>query len=247
MPRINSSKYMVQAGWEHVPHIDEQTQAELLENTPPHLRDARSKGTPSLGAGAIYPIEQSEFMVDPFPIPAHFAKGYGFDVGWNRTAAIFGAWDRDNDVTYLYTEHYRGQAEPSVHAEAIRARGDWLIGAIDPASRGRSQKDGEQLLYNYRELGLNLQIANNAVEAGILEVLQLLSTGRLKVFRTCQNWLNEHRIYRRDEKGRIVKAFDHLMDATRYLVLARANIMRTKPAIQRPVEGFAVADRNGGY
>lgn len=247
MPAINSSKYMVQAGWDDVPHLDEQTKAELLENTPPHLRDARSKGTPSLGAGAIYPIEQSEIMVDPFPIPSHFAKGYGLDVGWNRTAAPFGAWDRDNDIIYIYTEHYRGQAEPSIHAEAIKARGDWLIGAIDPAARGRSQKDGEQLLATYQEHGLHLVLANNAVEAGILEVWQRLSTGRLKVFRSCQNWLAEHRLYRRDEKGHIVKKFDHIMDATRYLVLGAAKIMRTKPVTRATTETFAIADKIGGY
>lgn len=247
MPPVNSSKYMVQAGWADVPHIDERTQRELLENTPPHLRDARSKGTPSLGAGAIYPIEQSEFIVEPFAIPAYWAKGYGLDVGWNRTAAAFGAWDRDNDVLYIYAEHYRGQAEPSVHADAIKARGDWLLGAIDPAARGRSQKDGEQLLATYREHGLNLTLANNAVEAGILEVWQLLSTGRLKVFRSCQNWLNEHRLYRRDEKGHIVKAYDHIMDATRYLALKRVEVMRTKPVPRVATDSFVIADRTGGY
>lgn len=237
----------MQAGWSDVPHIDEQTQAELLAGTPPHLRDARSKGTPSLGMGAIYPIEQSEITVAPFAIPSHFAKGYGLDVGWNRTAAAFGAWDRDNDVLYIYAEHYRGQAEPSIHADAIKARGEWLVGAIDPASRGRSQSDGQALLDTYREHGLRLVLANNAVEAGILEVWQRLATGRLKVFSSCQNWLSEHRLYRRDEKGRIVKKFDHLMDATRYLVLSLPEIMKTKPVPRAGTSTFRAADPLTGY
>jgi hypothetical protein len=38
-------------------------------------------------------------------------------------------------------------------------------------------------------------------------------TGRLKVFSTLGNWLVEFRIYRRDEKNRVVKKGDHLMDA----------------------------------
>lgn len=245
MPPVNSSKYMVQAGWADVPHIDPDTQRELLENTPPHLRDARSKGTPSLGAGAIYPIEQSEFIVDPFAIPAHFAKGYGMDVGWNRTAAAFGAWDRDNDVLYIYAEHYRGHAEPSVHADSIKARGEWLIGACDWA--GTDQSTGERLIEIYQQLGLNVVRAEKGVEAGLLEVWQLLSSGRLKVFRSCQNWLNEHRLYRRDDKGRIVKQYDHLMDATRYLVRLRASVMRTKPVPRATTETFQIADRVGGY
>jgi len=232
MPEISESKYLVQASWDDVPHLDEKTKAELLAATPPHLRDARSRGEPSLGAGAIYPIQLSEVVCDPFPIPPHYPRAYALDVGWNRTAALWGAWDRETDCWYLYTEHYRGQAEPSIHATAIRARGEWIPGAIDPASRGRTQDDGAQLMVQYVELGLHLVKADNALEAGIYDVWQRLSTGRLKVFRTLMNWQVEYRLYRRDEKGKIVKQFDHLMDCTRYLI-------RTGPtiAIHSPVGG----------
>ena len=249
MARVTDSKAMVQAGWDDVPHLDETTKTEMLASIPPHLRDARTKGTPSFGSGAIYPVEQSAITVDPFPIPRWWAKGYGFDVGWNRTAGIFGAHDRDSDVVYLYSEHYRGQAEPSVHAEGIKARGPWLRGAIDPAARGRSQKDGEQLLANYRDLGLDIILANNAVEAGLQVVWQMLSSGRLKVFSTCSNWLNEHRLYRRDEKGRIVKERDHLMDATRYLAMMLGQVMQTPPAAKLTDDDstFALASKIGGY
>ena len=59
---------------------------------------------------------------------------------------------------FTYTRrNYVGEAEPSVHAAAILERGKWISGAIDPASRGRSQMDGRQLLQMYTELGLKLQ------------------------------------------------------------------------------------------
>jgi GNAT superfamily N-acetyltransferase len=221
------SKLVVMVGWDDVPHLDEETKKELLASIPPYQRDARTKGIPALGAGAIYPVPESDFVIDDMKIPDHWTRVYGFDVGWNRTAAIWGAYDRESDCLYLTHEHYRGQAEPSVHADAVRARGDWIPGVVDPAARGRGQKDGEQLLQNYKDLGLDLDVAVNAVEAGLLEVWQRLSSGRLKVFRSCQNWLEEKRLYRRDEKGRIVKNADHLMDATRYLVMS--GIKRAKP------------------
>jgi hypothetical protein len=66
--------------------------------------------------------------------------------GWNRTAAIWGARNPENGIIYLIDEHYRGQAEPVVHASAIKLRGTWIPGVIDPASRGRQQADGEQLI-----------------------------------------------------------------------------------------------------
>ena len=142
------------------------------------------------------------------------------DVGWSKTAAIWGAHDRDNDVAYLTGEHYRGQAEPVIHAEAIKARGLWMRGFIDPAANGRSQIDGRQLLQIYRGLGLTLQMAENAREAGIYEVWMRLSTVKLKVFRSCRNWLDEFRIFARDENGKIINEQKfHLMAATRYLFM----------------------------
>ena len=220
MPEITKSKYLVMAGWDDVPHLDEQTKAELLESTPPHLRDARSKGIPSLGSGAIYPVQESEIAVDPFEMPPYWKRVYAMDVGWNRTAVIWGAIDPDSGIVYLYSEHYQGQAEPAIHAEAIKGRGKWIPGVIDPASRGRSQFDGEKLFNTYKELGLELLKAKNAVEAGLYVVWQALSGGRLKVFKTCRNWFAEYRIYRRDANGHVVKENDHLMDATRYLMMS---------------------------
>lgn len=216
---VTEGKAMVMAGWDDVPHLREEQKKLMLANTPPYLRDARSKGIPSLGAGAIYPVPETDIKVDDFPLPAHWPRLYGFDVGWNRTAVAWGAWDRESDIIYLYSEHYRGQAEPSIHADAIKARGR-IGGQIDPAARGRSQSDGEQLLQKYKDLGLKLELANNGVESGIYEVWQRLSTGRLKVFRSCRNFFAEYRIYRRDEKGKIVKQNDHMMDAVRYMVNA---------------------------
>lgn len=199
--------------WDDVPHLDEEQKATLLAAIPPHLRDARTKGVPQIGAGAIYPVPETEIVCEPFQVPDWFRWAYGLDVGWNRTAVVWGALDPENDVLYLTAEHYRGRAEPFEHAQAIIAKGDWIPGVVDPASRGRGQKDGEQLLALYRQVLPHLTTADNAVEAGLYDVWIRLNTGRLKVFKTLQHWLSEFRIYRRDEKGQVVKENDHLMDA----------------------------------
>lgn len=221
-------KFVIMATWDDAPHLTDKEKQELLQEIPPYQRDARTKGIPQLGSGAIYPVPESEIVVKPFNIPEYWPRVYGFDVGWNKTAAPWGTWDRESDIVYLYSTHYQGQAEPPIHAAAIKARGDWIPGVIDPAARGRSQKDGEQLLSLYQELGLSLYVANNAVEAGIYKVWQRLSSGRLKVFSVLEDWLGEYRIYRRDDHGRVVKERDHLMDATRYLVISGLDIAKTK-------------------
>jgi hypothetical protein len=231
VPAISESKYLVSAGWDDAVHLGANEKRKMLAETPHHLRDARSKGIPSLGQGAIYPIAESEFVVPPMKIPSHWTRGYGMDVGWNRTAAAFLAHDRDQDIVYVTSEHYRGQAEPSTHATAIRARGEWLPGFIDPAANGRGQKDGEQLMVTYISLGLHLSKADNGVEAGIVDVMLRLATGRLKVFATCVNLLAEYRIYRRNKLGAIVKANDHLMDALRYGVRPTSLVGFTIPPV----------------
>jgi phage terminase large subunit-like protein len=223
---VKEDRAIVMAGWDDVPHLDQAQKTRMLAEAETHLRESRSKGVPSLGSGAIYPILESEIVCEPFEIPAYWPRAYGLDVGWNRTAAIFGAVDRDTDTVYLYSEHYQGQQEPSTHVAGINGRGKWIPGTIDPASRGRSQKDGEQLLEIYTDLGLELHLADNSRESGLYAVHQRLATGRLKVFKTCRAWLGEYRIYRRDEKGHVVKEHDHLMDATRYLVVSGIDIAR---------------------
>lgn len=215
----DASKYVVIATWDDAPHLGEKEKSELWGSFPPFQRDARTKGVPQLGSGAIYPIPETEIVVKPFQLPEYWPRCYGMDVGWNKTAAIWGAVDRESDVVYLYSEHYQGLAEPAIHAAAIKGRGS-MSGVIDPSARGRNQQDGQQLLRQYQDLGLDLSDADNAVEAGIYAVWMRLSTGRLKVFDTLTSWLSEYRIYRRDENGKVVKKNDHAMDCTRYLVLS---------------------------
>jgi phage terminase large subunit-like protein len=222
---------VVMATWDDAPHLSEEAKKELWDSIPPFQRDARSKGIPQLGAGAIYPVEESELLEDPFDIPVHWPRGYGMDVGWKVTAGVWGALDRQNGVLHLTHEYRREQAEPSIHVAAIKAPGDWIPGFIDPASRGRGQKDGDQLFSDYRQLGLKLQLADNGVESGLYSVWNRMSTGRLKVFRSLQGWLGEFRLYRRDEHGRVVKENDHLMDCTRYLE-SRVHAMIAKPVRQ---------------
>lgn len=234
----DSGKFCVQATWDDVPHLSEQAKAELLASIPPYQREARSKGVPQLGSGAIYQIDEADIVCDPFPIPAEYPRGYGLDIGWNRTAAIWGARNNETGVVCLYSEYYRSQAEPAVHASAIKSRGDWMCGVIDPAARGRQQSDGEQMLTLYRREGLHVQPAVNAVEAGLYQVWQALSTGKLKVFKTCQNWLSEYRLYQRDKEGKVVKQNDHLMDATRYLVVSGLSLMRVAPVAPQPEKWY---------
>ncbi|MBO0358619.1 terminase family protein [Hymenobacter sp. BT186] len=229
---------VISATWDDAPHLSDEDKEELMRSLPPHQRDARSKGIPSLGSGAVYPIPESDFTCEPFELPKHYKRCYGMDVGWNNTASLWLATDPDTDVTYAYAEYKRGQAEPSVHAATIRAKGDWIHGVIDPASRGRAQKDGEQLIYLYQQQGLKIIPASNAVESGIFDVYEKMTVGKLKIFSNLTETLAEIRLYRRDDKGRIVKEFDHLMDCLRYGIVSGLGVATIKPIAKAAVQEY---------
>lgn len=239
-----SPKYMVQAGWDHAPHLDQEDKDKLAVSfkSRPHQLKARREGIPALGAGAVYPYDRPDIEVTPFRIPSHWPRAYAMDVGWNKTAVIWGALDPENDVLYLYSEHYMGETRPAEHVVSINARGKWMLGTIDPAAKGRSQRDGERLIDDYVLAGLTLIPADNAVEAGIMLCNERFSTGRLKVFSNLSAWWFEFGLYRRDEKNwHVVKKNDHAMDAMRYLVMMLREILKVPPLtgakIQRPADG----------
>lgn len=221
------SKYVVQAGWKDVPHLDEEEKRKLVANTPQYQVRARTEGEPALGAGAVYPFDETTIAVDPFAVPEFWPRAYGLDVGWERTACIWGARNPGSGVLYLYHEYYEHKGPenaPANHALAIQRQGKWIHGVVDPASAYHQ-------LQAFPQIGLNLTHADNNVETGIMTVFERLATGQLRVFRTCENWFREFRQYHRDAKGsgKIVKSNDHLMDATRYLCVSGMAVMRVRP------------------
>ena len=223
----NRQKYVVNVDWGEVPHLDEEQKESILQSYSKHERDARSRGIPSLGAGAIYPYLEEDITVEPFEIPAWWPKAYGMDTGWKRTAVVWGAMDPDSKIIYLYSEYYVSEAHPAIHASAIKSRGEWMWGVADPA--GANISDGKKIFDLYVEEGLNLVKADKADrEGGILKIGQLLETGTLRIFETLKNTLSEYRTYRRDEKGKIVKKNDHAMDAMRYLCTTGVAEMSTR-------------------
>lgn len=224
------SKKCVFVDWDHAPHLTHDQKQAILASIPPWQRESRTKGIPTIGVGSIYTVPEEEFVVGPIPIAPHWPRCFALDVGWKVNASLFAAWDKDSDTVYIYDEIYKSKSEPAVVAAAIKSRGDWIPGVIDPAARGRSQKDGTQLLYIYRnDLGLDIRPAINAVESGLTRVWERLSQGRLKIFSSCQNILAEYRLYRRDKKGEIVKSNDHLMDCLRYMIMSGLDRAEVEP------------------
>ena len=191
----------------------------------------------------IYAVQESEIAVDPFPIPAHWPCVFGMDPRPTETAALWGAFDPTADILYVYSEHYQSGAEPAMHAHGIGSRGKWIPGLLDPKANGRSPSDGFNLMRIYQELGLNLDMAMDSEQSGVPEVLQRMRSGRLKVFRTLENFFQQYRLYRRDEHGQVVKQNDLLMNCLRYLCVSGRDRMCTEPT---PWQGWHLSEMQPG-
>jgi hypothetical protein len=238
-------KFITMVGWDDVPHLDDKTKEELLKTIPPHAVDARTKGIPYLGSGAVYPVNFDEVVVRPFAIPDYWPRCYGLDVGWTHpTAVVWCALDRDTDTVYVYSEYRKAQEEPRIHAIAIKDRGTWIPGVADPASSGSSQSDGKRVIDGYYYEGLDLTYADNSLEAGIHQVLTRLSSGRLKIFATCPMLLHELKLYRRDDDGKVVDKLDDLACALRYAIMSGLDRADTEPMFNDTNELMETMNRN---
>ena len=240
---VGDGKYVVMASWDDVPHLNENDKKILLNSTPPWLREARSKGIPQMGSGAIFQVPWENISVPRFEIPKHWKRYAGMDVG-NKTAAIWFAIDPSTRTHYGYYEYYREGELPSIHAQGILPPGKWIPISIDHAAHGRSQIDGENLFDMYKEYGLQLYNADKSVETGLYTCWEMLNNGQLKIFNDLKKFQEEYQMYHKDEKGRVVKHKDHIMDAFRYAIMTGRDLAINESEYvdkNKPLQSMAVS------
>lgn len=235
-------------------HIDPGERARIIASFPSHEREARARGIPTLGSGRIFPVAESALLVPAFAIPPHWPRIVGIDFGWDHPfACVWLAWDRDSDTLYVTDSYREREATPIVHAAAIKPRGDWLPVAWPHDGLNSEKGSGEQLAASYRRQGLNMlhehatfEDGSNSVEAGLMQMLERMQTGRFKVFSHLADWFEEFRLYHR-KNGQVVKEADDLLSATRYglMCLRFARTKPLKPALDRT--RVHVGDRRTGY
>jgi len=237
--------------WDDALHFTEEDKVRKLSAFPEHEREMRRNGSPLMGAGLVFPQSESSITVDPFPIPRHWPRINGIDFGWDHPfGAVQIAWDRDNDCIYLTNEYRESKAVPAVHALAIAAWGDWVPVAWPHDGLNTEKGTGEQLRDKYVEAGLNLLPARatnapqagqkegeggNSVEASLLDMVERMESGRFKVFRTCQLFLEEKRMFHRDTKGKLVKQSEDILQSCRYAVMSLRHA-QTIPVAAKPVK-----------
>ncbi|TGP49694.1 terminase [bacterium M00.F.Ca.ET.230.01.1.1] len=228
-------------------HYSPEQRAEIIAAYPEHEREARGRGIPVLGSGRIFPVAEELIACEPFKLPRWWPRIGALDFGWDHpSAAVELAWDTEADVVYVTKARRASQQTPAMQALALKAWGEWLPFAWPRDGRRETLEGaGVALAKQYAGHGLNM-LASHArfpdgsvsVEAGLMDMLDRMQSGRFKVFSTLTAWFEEFRLYHR-KNGQVVKLRDDLMAATRY------GVMMLREAIVDPAE-FKTARRSPG-
>lgn len=228
--------YLKGATWDEAPHLDPEAKDRLAASYRAHERDARTRGIPMLGEGAVFPVSEDDIRIPAFEIPDHFARLKGCDFGIDHPAAGAEiAWDRDLDIVYVI-DCYRKAGEASSYHAAWFNKGHRMIPVAWPHDgMNREKSGGKQLKDSYREHQVNM-LSKSArypkqpgegekggaqpVEPIVAEILQRMMDGRFKVFAHLHQWFEEFRSYHRKD-GRIVDRRDDILKATFYAVMMK--------------------------
>lgn len=249
---IKPGQHMVTASWDDAPHLDAKVKEQLMGAYTAAERAMRVSGQPSIGSGVVFPVREDKIVVEPFTVPDHWMKIIGIDLGFDHPNAIATmAWDNEADVYYLIDEYSQRGETFSMHANAIRAKGGDKIPVVVPHDAfkrmgGDGAGSGKKFVQLFQEFGLNVVMepfsnppsldgkSNNSVEYGVNYMLNYMESGKFKVFTTCTKFLQETKLYCRND-GKINDRNDDMISATRYAMLMASRHARPGSAT------------NGGY
>lgn len=220
-------RHVTQMTIEDAEHYTPEQRARIIASYPEHIRKARAQGIPTLGSGAVFPIDEAEIREASIEIPDHWPRICGLDIGIDHpTAAAWVAWDRDADTIHVYDAYSASGGVIPVHASAIKGRGDWIpVSWPHDAHKRDGASTGEQWAALYAKEGVNMlpehaqtEEHGNSTEPAVQDMLTRMQTGRFKVAAHLNDWWEEFRLYHRKD-GLIVRQNDDLMSATRYAVM----------------------------
>lgn len=225
------SIWWIGATWDDAPHMSEEAKRKTRAQYRDHQVDARTKGIPMMGEGRIFKTPESSLLIDPVPIPDHWARICGIDIGLaHAAAAAWIAWDRDTNTFYLYDCWREKNKLLKDQAEVLKARGDWIPVAWPHDGEKRDAKSGQRFADTLRSHGAALlsKSARYKNDAGgpqpqwpvIDDLRDLMNAGRFKVFRTCRPWIEEYRSYHTKD-GQIVARNDDTLKASFYAMMMK--------------------------
>ncbi|HZR03674.1 MAG TPA: terminase family protein, partial [Burkholderiales bacterium] len=124
LEEASQDRSVVNATLDEAEHFSAEEKKRRLEGYLAHERDARARGIPILGSGAVYGFDEALIREDPIPldrIPPQWAKLWGIDIGIDHPfAAVLMAHDRDVDCIHILHAFRMVGAIPLMHSAAMK-------------------------------------------------------------------------------------------------------------------------------
>lgn len=222
------------------PYLNEQAKARVLAGLSREERAARKSGRFVQFSGMVYPEFQRHIHVVPSAkIPDNVLLLGSIDPGTRHMAAVVWAYLTSDDDLVVFDELALQESTVAQVALAIRMMEDrrrvkLRTYTIDPSARNVAHQTGRSDQMEYSDHGIVTILGQNDVPAGINRVKERLQGQpgegpRLHVQAHCTNLIEEFRRYHWVRQGRseheakeqVVKRDDHLLDALRYMCMAR--------------------------
>lgn len=236
----------VAATWDDAPHLKKEDRDRLIASYPTHQVEARTRGVPMMGEGAIFTHSENDLVVEPFEIPPYFARIKGIDFGVDHPAGYAQiAWDRDKDIVYVIESWRKQGCDVKEHAERINKHDIWVPVAWPHDGGNREKSTGKQLKTYYQEAGVKMlgksaryprkegkeETGGSQRQWPIIEEIKIREQeGSLKIFKTCTEYLEERRNYHVKD-GKIVSKRDDTLKSVFYAIMmlryAKTNHVRS--------------------
>jgi len=205
-----------------VPWMNEEKIQKILNagNYSEMEKRARRYGIPAVGSSQIFKYEEDEYLCDSFTIPDHWPRLGGLDIGHNHPmGAVAIAVDRNSGCVYVYRE---SKIKGGSAASAAMVLKPWEVefACSHDAFNGSFALGSKTTADLLKEGGIDTFSAGRDVWARIERVRQLISQGRLWIFRdTCPGLVREMQTYHTKEDGfTIFKLGEDIIDALLHAV-----------------------------
>lgn len=255
--------YLKGATWDDAPHLSKEDKDRLAASYRDHEREARTKGVPMMGEGAVFPVADEKIKVDPFQIPGHWARIKGCDFGIDHPAAGSEiAWDRDQDIIYLIDCYRKKDETAAYHAAWFNKSNRFVPVAWPHDGMNREKAGGKTLAQHYRDHGVNMLTKSaryprapgeekdkggpQPTEPIVDEMLERMQTNRFKAFSNLPDFFEEKRSYHRkdgkivDRRDDILKSVMYAIMMKRYAVAPDSFAVRHSHAPSRPIASSAL-------
>ena len=206
--------------------------------------DLMYRGILTMPAGVIFDnFDSDRDVITPFHINPRWDRFIGLDFGGFNTTALFYAKAPSQKPLYLYREYKAARRTAAQHVKEI------LAGEPHPLMAAGGSKSEDQWRDECAEGGLGIEAPDFAdVEVGIDRVYGFHARQEVRVFDTCEGYLEEKATYRRklDANDQVTmeiedKSSFHYMDAERYILSKLAG------PTEAPAEQEFDFDEFGGF